>query len=285
MKNKFEREYDYIEENFANKEFQLSNKAGHKKTVNDITYYIEFIDDLDNLSFQHQLFHLIDGQFFSCNNIMLKSAKNTLYSILLCVKAGNISDVNILIRKLRDDLFFHLFLIENSSINNATEKNIRHIKKWYENKVINSNFNFKNMKMCLENNKEIIKTIDKFNLDGKWKVIFKTLNNYVHNNGIKYTIANTNITLIEYDDKIFIECANKIEYIISVFTILLILISPQSISSTDYVDSLEMNSEPYMGSQYWVAPLIIDFIDNHVLKFDGNLKEFLNDASCMDIIS
>ncbi len=59
--------------------------------------------------------------------------------------------------------------------------------------------------------------------------------------------------------------------------IILILINPPLISSSDYVDALTVGIEPEDGSQYYIAPFIQEFINDTVKKVNPELKKFLID--------
>ena len=47
--------------------------------------------------------------------------------------------------------------------------------------------------------------------------------------------------------------------------------------STDYIDYLEVGQTPPEGSQYWVAPFVVNFLKNNVEMIDKNCYEYLKD--------
>jgi len=65
------------------------------------------------------------------------------------------------------------------------------------------------------------------------------------------------------------------------FLFLLILCSPLSIMSTDYIDYLECGQTPPNDSQYWVAPFIEQFISEHSNLIDENCYKYLIENTSM----
>ncbi len=44
--------------------------------------------------------------------------------------------------------------------------------------------------------------------------------------------------------------------------------------SSDYLDALEMDMEPQEGSQYWVCPVIVEYMND---RFDRELLRYIQD--------
>ena len=105
----------------------------------------------------------------------------------------------------------------------------------------------------------------------------KKLNDYVHNNGIKFSAQNlirkNNINL-----EVHLKNVNtRTSYISSFFIIVLLMVDSALISSTDYMDHLNCDSTPPEDSQYFVANFIQDFIDKKVSGLHPELKKYLKD--------
>ena len=45
--------------------------------------------------------------------------------------------------------------------------------------------------------------------------------------------------------------------------------------SSDYVDALEMDMEPLEGSQYWVCPVIVEYMND---RFDKELLRYIQES-------
>lgn len=268
-----------------------------RKTINRNEKYKEFerlfnvlIDFMWSLSYLiswngHVITMVTEGKKFILQTELIDSAVRTLYSIKICSQNGNISDVNTLIRKYRDDIFLFLYFIEASNnysmLDEKTTTHEKNAAKWIENKL--DSLHISAILKYLADNKIVAEVIDKHNLRKTWDVIGTNLNNYVHNNGISYTLLN-----YRYFDKKGIhrftqDIILKIEYITVIFMIILILINPPYISSSDYVDALTVGIEPEDSSQYNIAPFIQEFINDTIKKVNPQLTKFLIDNVYMKL--
>lgn len=143
---------------------------------------------------------------------------------------------NILIRKYRDDLFLYLFILEvlnnrkglsNEEINSITngeydaekfykiivatmlviqegfrkDKNDKAVDAWFDNEALSGKFknelSINNYFKCLNQNLEIQRCISEHGLAPIWENIREKLNDYTHNNGIKFIKHN----LLEFSNK------------------------------------------------------------------------------------
>lgn len=251
-----------------------------KLKIEDLANFICNFTDLiwwnGNFAF---LFH--KNKVFIMQSGILDSTYSTLLSIRQLVEIGHFSDVNVLMRKLRDDLFLFLYLLEVVNRYRLGHETVheRNAFKWMENKL--ENLTISDILIYLIKNESINKAIIKHNLRKAWDNIGKNLNNFVHGNGIMY--AQLNYANYDYKtiEKIFNDITFKLSYIVSVFVVLLILIKPSLISSSDYVDALELGIQPARDSQYNIAPFIQEFIDNYVIKLHPDIKNFLKDRVYM----
>ena len=51
--------------------------------------------------------------------------------------------------------------------------------------------------------------------------------------------------------------------------------------STDYIDHLEFGQTPPEGSQYWVAPFVVEFLKSNIEMIDENCYEYLKENTYM----
>lgn len=116
-----------------------------------------------------------------------------------------------------------------------------------------------NIKEILKNNKtlgiwnEELKNIEKLNIQ---------CNSYIHKNGldkISPYYINHSSTNIKLDD-IFL-C-------VKFFFTLIACYDGKVLASSDYIDYLDMNEEPPIDSQYWIAPICQNFINEEYTKAD-----------------
>jgi len=177
---------------------------------------------------------------FSFEKIIL-SSKKTLEAIYICVENYIIADSFILLRKYRDNLLLYLIL-KNEKLS---------IK-------ISSDF------IKLANNKKFKSLNETFNIVTKYTNINKQLNNFVHNNGISY--LNYNITSYKkynLTDLISSKFKDYISFFNLTFLTFIAQLNPINITSTDYIDALELGIHPLEGSQYFVAPLLAEYFEKY----------------------
>lgn len=65
--------------------------------------------------------------------------------------------------------------------------------------------------------------------------------------------------------------------ITSIFISILSIALPNKIQSSDYRDDMELDITPREGCQYWVMPMIVEFMDMHFPKIHPDLLQFLED--------
>lgn len=265
------------------------------KVIQSDPRFKEIIESLDNhLMFVWQLSDLIwsngnvnffnhGNRYFRMRTELIDSTESTLKSIRILIDYGNFSDANVLIRKFRDDLFLYLYFLEVSNRYNhkAISKHDNNCFDWMEGQL--KDFKLTDILIFLMKNKEVEKVINKYKLRKVWDDIGMNLNNFVHANGLSYVqmnYANFNSTSIE---KILKDVKFKIEYIVSIFVILIILIKPNLIAASDYVDAFDLGVQPKLGSQYFVAPFIQNYLDEHIVNLNPEIKKFIKDNVYMDI--
>lgn len=255
----------------------------------------EIIESLDKqLMFVWQLSDLIwsngNVNFFNHGNRrfmmrteLIDSTESTLKSICILINLGNFSDVNVLVRKFRDDLFLYLYFLEVGNRYNykSISKHDKNCFDWMEGKL--KDFKLTDILIFLMKNKEIEKVINKYKLRKVWDDIGMNLNNFVHANGLSYVQMNYANFNPEFLERILKDIKFKIEYIVSIFVILLILIKPYLISASDYLDALDLGIQPEIDSQYFVAPFVQAYLDEHIVKLNPEIKKFIKDNVYMDI--
>jgi len=244
-----------------------------------------FLDQLVFLMFGRD-FQVIKGIIPFSPNEIISSSSQTLNNLILCCEVGSFGDAYTLLRKLRDNLFFYLYILEISNstdIFSETEMNKHelNIKKWLQNDL--SKLYFKDTLQFLSDSKSLKPAIEKYNLEEAINNINGTLNNYVHSNGAKYLNHPVGYNFYKNTRAFSDELYRIVELVIVSFLFFLILLRGNLVSSTDYVDSLDCQQEPEEGSQYWVAPFVKEFVQNHVGVLGDDCDEFLKKATCLEI--
>mgnify|MGYP004687839687 FL=1 len=70
------------------------------------------------------------------------------------------------------------------------------------------------------------------------------------------------------------ELIESLQNIVDIFLSILAVIDSIKFHSSDYLDALEMNVDPPEGSQYWVCPIIVDYMNE---RFDSVLLKCIQD--------
>lgn len=246
----------------------------------------------------------------SCETMM--SICKTLETIDFCCHRNAYSDAYTLIRKFRDDLMQYLFVlnvIQNKHgltdeeykefqldpesmmkmlgldisilISGERKTEAEHaMEKWIYNILENSEnakdrkefFDTSKYRTYLVSNNEKVKYVFENFLVDKWKREDRKLNNYVHTNGIKYLTDNY---VYQYEkEKKDKELIETLQNITDIFLSLLAVIDSIKFHSSDYVDALEMDMEPLEGSQYWVCPVIVEYMND---RFDKELLRYIQE--------
>lgn len=267
MKN----EHDDNTTTWQENKIAVSNCRNYNKIINELRDIENFISKLSFLSFSRDFVKCQD-KIFSLQRL-LTSAELTLGSIISCCEAACISDANILLRKYRDDIFFYIYICTNTltSEQQYTKPIDEKIKSWLNNGL--NNFYITDLLKTIGKSQFFHEAVQKFNLQESFNTIGQELNNYVHGN--RYDFYNLTYQLYKDFEKQLNRLLFHAKYITVVFLFLLILCSPLSIMSSDYIDFLENGEIPPENSQYLVAPFVEEFIANNINLIDNNCLEYL----------
>lgn len=114
-------------------------------------------------------------------------------------------------------------------------------------------------------NEKLKKFWDLFSFEDKTKDIKKYCNNYVHMNSFSHTTRlqrDINKKLIEHYVNLFkIFKSIMIQFIGSIA-----ITNPLLLTSSDYIDYLEVMAKPIENSQFWVAPFVVNFLNEYYPK-------------------
>lgn len=186
--------------------------------------------------------------------------------------------------QINEDRFVHLIEIamKNAVHSNGKTDQDKCIDAWFNNTVrdlpsrLRMYLSFEKYMAFFRNNSSVNEVIVTYKLETNWKIIQDRLNDYTHNNGRIYTQHN----LVLYQNRNLIksccdEVISKLDFITAFFVVILILIKPEMIQSTDYIDYVECGLIPPENTQYIIAPGIQEFIDEYINKINPQLKVFL----------
>jgi hypothetical protein len=282
-----------------------------EKEIDELSSFTNDFSILLDLNGRIEVFITKNG-CFNFDTCLLKSASKTLQSVKQCCAIGSFSDANTLVRKFRDDLIQYLYILsviktrkpfieddlKDIKIENTEEcikalLNVRledtltddekAIEAWLRNLVSNltkpekNKLGFKNYFNVLSDNCDIKKILVDYNLEKYWDYLRNTLNDFVHNNGQLFSNQNIFGDLKQNLDVNLKNINYRISFILSFFLIILMMVDPSLISSTDYIDQLECGLDPTENSQYDIAPFVQDFLDQYVVQLHPDLKQYLKE--------
>ncbi len=296
------------------REIQVDETEEFKDFSKEINYLAEFFKSFSELIFYNGriISFFSDSNIHYLNTSLLDSSSQTLRSIKLCCSIGSFSDANTLIRKFRDDLILYVYILsiidsrkpfieedlKNLKIDNPEEfadsfSKIRFnsiltddekaVDAWFSNKVssisksIRRKLEFENYMKIIKQNPKISDILEQYNLQNYWETLRKRLNDYVHNNGVRFSLHNS---IRVHDKNLDVHLKNintRTFYIASFFIVALLMVDSSLIASTDYIDHLDCNLEPPENSQYFVANFIQHFIDTRITKLHPEIKQYLID--------
>lgn len=252
--------------------------------------------------------------FLSCENVM--SVMNTLVSIDFCADREHFSDAFTLARKYRDDLMQYVYLLNVvSGIRGLSDEELNEydisdvqsfmkmietemtllasgetknkeqkaVEAWFYKELemdVHSRdrkdyFDTSKYKRHLENSNDKLKYIMSSYFEKMWRTVDRKLNNYVHGNGVNYISVNY-VRNID-SDTMRNELIEIMKNITSIFLSALAMVDATQMRSTDYLDALQFDEKPIESSQYWVAPCIVEYMEENFPKIDKGLLQYIED--------
>jgi len=222
---------------------------------------------------------MIDTRYFLQNvgSIIFSAIENRLKTFRFAVRNGFISDAYVIIRMIYEDIFTYIYL----EVKLGDGRGDNDIRQWIQGKKKLHSFNINQLISFLtRNNTEMKECFTLIDVSGKYKDIKSYCNDYVHNNKLSNLILNTDHFMLEasvhYDRmSTYLEALN-----ILLFASICIL-KPYYVSSSDYIDHLEIGLTPPENSQYWVAPFMQKEFDR-LHKANKKLAELIAASSYME---
>ncbi|WP_281631473.1 hypothetical protein [Flavobacterium luteolum] len=296
------------------KPVEIQDTEIYKKFEIEYSLNSQFLADFTNLrNFSGRIISFItDKKCLTFHAHLLENSVKTMQSIKLCCSIGSFADANSLIRRLRDDLLLYVYLLsiinqrepftkkslENLKIDDAEKfaesflsmefntvlsADEQAVEAWLTSSVetlppdVKKKLSFANYMQVLRKDEKIKKILNDYNLKDYWGILSARLNNYMHNNGIKYTLHNT-VRGHDKDLEIYLQNINiRISYILSIFLVLISMIDSALMCSGEIEDYMDMGLEPHENCQYEIAPFIQNYIDEKVAKLHPELKQYLKD--------
>ena len=252
-------------------------------TTSDLAH---FYDSLSFSSFGY-IAGYIKGAVTNINSPIYSSIEGTIKSIDCILRNGNINDAISLIRKYDDAVITSVYVTllqddDNAKFANSIETG--DVYDIYDNKV---------NKWVHAIRHDLKATRDKINSDTRTKDVNEILNkdsmitklrqfcnNNVHYNSLRYFLWNNpnyNKAIGDNNRKKLLDMANEqLKCIFTFHLSNLIVINPEYLIASDYIDALDCGCTPVEGSQNWVAPYVQIMFDKYISankELTNHLKE------------
>lgn len=275
---------DFVKMTVREKNYKIiSQSESYQKYLDEIHDTERFLNNLGFLTFGRD-YIMLESHVFSLQ-ALLTSCELSVGSIASCCETGCIADANTLLRKYIDDLFFYLYILvwdsnsKSGEESKTTAKMEKNILQWLKNDLLNLKIGI--IMEHITHLKKINVAVETYQLRSSYERIRKRLNDYVHSNGISY--YNYNVASCNKN-----EFQNKLERLLqdmrfatTSFLFFLTLCSPVSVMSSDYIDHMESGEVPPEGSQYWVAPFIVTFLEDNSDLVNKDYLNYLRDNTLM----
>lgn len=196
----------------------------------------------------------------SIDTYVLSSIQGTIESIRDTLKQGRINDAYALVRKYHDstviNVYSNLYLENNFSVDNFV---VRQIDDWVKGKK--SLPRFSAMITYIEKDDRMKDVMKLLNADETYRNIRKRCDDHMHYNYFTYVMLNDSDIHVDRQQHLD-QLANDIQQIFIQHFAYLFTVKDHYMTSSDYLDALEIGEQPEVGSQYFVAPFVQEIFDS-----------------------
>lgn len=195
-----------------------------------------------------------DSRFYS-------SIQGTLESICQVLRRGRINDAYALLRKYYDgaiiNIYSDLFIKTRLSIENLI---VTEVDAWLRGDVPLPTYGA--MRRFIASSDEAMPLTRLLTRDERYKSIRDRCNDHMHYNFFSNALLNDNQVDLSSRLGYLDEFAADARDVFVLHVAYVFFVNGHYMSSTDYVDALEVGASPEPGSQYWVAPFVQDVFDD-----------------------
>lgn len=226
-------------------------------------------DFYDGLSYTTMHWVTFGSRAINFDTYIYGSIKGTINSMKLLLTYGKVNDAYALLRKYHDSCIINSYAIayldEHASIDNFI---VQKIDNWLKGTEKLPEFNI--LKQYLERYAKLGGINALLKKDDRYKEIRSRCNDHMHYNFFQCMMANDKDVYINsrmtYLDQLSLDLKDLfVQHLAYVFTL-----NEHYMSSTDYIDALDVGIEPEEGSQYFVAPFVQKAFDEIMMprRFD-----------------
>lgn len=217
------------------------------------------------------------------DSYMFSSMQGTMESIRIILKSGHVNDAYSLLRKFHDcimiNVYSTLFLEDNFSMEMLV---VKQIDDWLKgNEKIPS---FKKMNKYIQRSTKLEEINSLLSEEDRYKNIRESCNNNTHYNFYKNVLLNCSDIRIENRHRHLDMLEYDIEQLFIFHLSYLFIQSEHYMTSSDYMDYLEMGMEPEEDSQYWVSNAAQNVFDKYIKSIRPDIAELNLAHTCMKLV-
>lgn len=245
-----------------------------------INYFAAFYKNLSDGCFHIIPIGTVDYRNYESSVFL--SMHNTLGSLKMILEENRINDAFVLTRKLFDDVLCDIYISLKRLDEGEDKLESETFARWR-----NEFYRMPKTSVILKEIKTNRRTASLYKLfdwddNSFYNKYRESLNASLHNNiYLRYVINCPDYVGVERLK--YLDVLN--EMLLENFRrhiAFLLLLCPDCLASSDYMDYLEMGDDPINGSQYWLAPYFQEAYDKLILPY-RSLDVYLREASVMDI--
>lgn len=219
---------------------------------------------------------------YNIDSYLYDSMQGTLESINDILIKGKINDSYALLRKYYDsaiiNIYTNLYLYDNSSIENFV---VEKIVNWI--KGTEKLPKYRIMSKYIRDSKRLEEINRLLHKDKRYKLIRDRCNDHTHYNFYQYVLLNNNKVIIKNRIKYLDKFSEDLDNLFILHLSYMFYLNEHYMSSSDYMDSLEMGLEPEEGSQYFVAPFVQEVFDNVIKKNREDIANLIKNDTSMEL--
>lgn len=262
--------------------FEVNLKTSLSRDNWKIIKYIAVVEFIANSSFVYKAINFSSKTFaFSFASLIAKRNLEIVKILFRELIYNNQLICNFLLRDIIENIKLYLYFIRGA----IKEETITNQSGTSTKEIVNDEINEEIIKTLSQESKnwnydikKILKENPSLKLWEKDLHEIEKINNHCNSNIHKLGITKILPNQIKDSQKTI--TISDVCYCIRFFITLIICYDGKEISSSDYTDYLDFGMTPLEGSQYWIAPIIQDFINS---EYDANEKNNLIEMSCMNI--
>ncbi len=210
------------------------------------------------------------------------SIRETLKSIKEVIHNGRINDSYALLRKYYDstmiNIYANLYLNDHFSIDNFI---VSQIDNWVKGKEKLPEYRIIHKYIIDSPKLKPISTL--LRNTNAYKQIRQRCNDHTHYNFFHFNILNDPEVFHQDRLKYLTMFANDLDSLFIQHFSYLFFLQEHYMSSSDYLDSLEVDLEPEEGSQYWVASFVQEAFDNIIKSKRPDIAKCILEHTSMQL--